>query len=70
MSDRSSASRLPASLPAEGRARAVVEGITPSVDMGRFAAKRVVGDPVVVEADCFTDGHDVVACRLRYRRED
>jgi starch synthase (maltosyl-transferring) len=57
--------REAAPLPADGRARAVVEGIEPSVDMGRFAAKRVVGDRVVIEADCFADGHDVVAARLR-----
>jgi starch synthase (maltosyl-transferring) len=61
--------REAAPLPADGRARAVVEGIEPSVDMGRFAAKRVVGDRVVIEADCFADGHDVVAARVRYRHE-
>jgi starch synthase (maltosyl-transferring) len=27
-----------------------------------------VGDDVVIEADCFADGHDVVACRLQWRR--
>ncbi len=53
----------------DGRRRAVIERITPSVDDGRFAAKRIVGDAVVVEADCYTDGHDVIACRLLWRRE-
>jgi starch synthase (maltosyl-transferring) len=53
----------------EGRLRAVIEGITPSVNGGRFAAKRIVGDEVVVEADCFTDGHDTIACLLLWRRE-
>ncbi|WP_298829716.1 alpha-1,4-glucan--maltose-1-phosphate maltosyltransferase [uncultured Piscinibacter sp.] len=48
----------------EGRIRVVIEHITPCVDAGRFAIKRVVGEPVVVEADCFADGHDVVACEL------
>jgi starch synthase (maltosyl-transferring) len=57
-------------MPEDGRARAVIENITPSVDHGRFAAKRVIGDTVEVEADCFTDGHDVVACRVLYRHED
>jgi starch synthase (maltosyl-transferring) len=57
-------------LPQEGRCRAVVENVTPAVDGGRFAAKRVVGDTVEVEADCFTDGHDLVACVLRWRREE
>ena len=57
-------------LPAEGRARVVIESITPNVDHGRFAAKRIVGDRVEVEADCFADGHDALACVLRARRED
>ena len=56
--------------PGDGRVRAVVEGITPMVDGGRFATKRVAGDRVVVEADCFTDGHDLLAARLLWRRED
>ncbi len=51
----------------DGRVRAVVESISPSVDGGRFAAKRVVGDKVEVEADCFADGHDVLAARLLWR---
>ena len=53
---------------ADGRSRAVIENIQPAVDGGRFAVKRVVGDEVVIEADCFADGHDVVACRLQWRR--
>ncbi|MBI2225472.1 MAG: alpha-1,4-glucan--maltose-1-phosphate maltosyltransferase [Betaproteobacteria bacterium] len=53
----------------DGRMRAVIERITPCVDGGRFAAKRIAGDEVVVEADCFTDGHDTIACLLRWRRE-
>ncbi len=56
-----------AAMPADGRRRAVIESITPQVDGGRFAAKRVVGDNVVVEADAFADGHDVVVVRLRHR---
>jgi starch synthase (maltosyl-transferring) len=54
----------------EGRVRAVIEGIAPHVDQGRFAVKRVVGDRVQVEADCFADGHDVIACALRVARGD
>jgi starch synthase (maltosyl-transferring) len=52
---------------ADGRVRAVVEAVAPSVDGGRFAAKRVVGDEVVVEADCFADGHDALAARVLWR---
>jgi starch synthase (maltosyl-transferring) len=54
----------------DGRQRAVIENISPAVDGGRFAIKRTVGDTVVVEADCFADGHDVVACTLLWRRAD
>ena len=51
----------------DGRRRAVVEGVTPLVDGGRFPIKRVAGDRVVVEADAFADGHDVVLAALRHR---
>ncbi|HEY8475471.1 MAG TPA: alpha-1,4-glucan--maltose-1-phosphate maltosyltransferase [Chloroflexota bacterium] len=54
----------------EGRRRVVIEGVQPEVDAGRFPIKRIVGDPVVVEADVFADGHDAVACRLLYGREE
>ncbi len=54
----------------DGRRRAVIECVTPVVDGGRFAVKRIVGDDVVVEADCFTDGHDTLDCLLLWRRED
>ena len=55
---------------AEGRVRAVVEGVTPQLDCGRFPVKRITGDLVVVEADCFADGHDAVIAQLLWRREE
>jgi len=55
-------------LPANGHQRAVIENVRPSVDGGRFAIKRTVGEVVVVELDAFTDGHDRLQCRLCYRR--
>ena len=51
----------------DGRRRAVIECITPQVDGGRFAIKRVPGEIVSVEADVFCDGHDLPACALQYR---
>ena len=51
------------------KARVVIEGLTPQVDCGRFPARRVLGDTVVVEADVFADGHDAVAASLLYRHE-
>ncbi len=46
----------------DGRIRVVVGNLQPAVDGGRFPIRRIVGDSVVVETDCFADGHDVVAC--------
>jgi starch synthase (maltosyl-transferring) len=54
----------------DGRVRAVVENVTPAVDDGRFAVKRTLGEPVNVEADCYADGHDVVAAALLWRRQE
>ncbi|MFZ0274007.1 MAG: alpha-1,4-glucan--maltose-1-phosphate maltosyltransferase [Acidobacteriaceae bacterium] len=53
--------------PADGRKRVVIERIDPEIDAGRFAIKRIIGDPVEVEADVFADGHDHVAARLLFR---
>jgi starch synthase (maltosyl-transferring) len=53
----------------DGRRRVIIEGITPQVDCGRFAAKRTAGDQVHVEADIFADGHDAIAASLLARRE-
>jgi len=52
-----------------GRRRVVIEGIEPQVDAGRFPAKAVQGDDVIVEADAFTDGHDAITVLLLHRRK-
>lgn len=54
----------------DGRRRVVVERVTPEIDGGRFPIKRAVGEVVVVEADVFADGHDVLTARLSFRHED
>src|SRR5207244_2453955 len=46
---------------------AVIENLRPLIDGGRYPIKRVVGEDLVVEADVFKDGHDVVAAILRWR---
>lgn len=53
----------------DGRRRVVIEGVTPEIDAGRFAAKRVIGDLVRVEADIFADGHDSISAALLFRHE-
>src|ERR1700751_4855207 len=47
---------------------AVIENVQPLLDGGRYPIKRVVGEDLVVEADIFKDGHDVVAAGLRWRK--
>jgi starch synthase (maltosyl-transferring) len=52
----------------DGRKRVVIEGVQPEINGGRFPIKRVPGEEVIVEADVFGDGHDVIDCMLLYRR--
>lgn len=54
-------------IPDDGRRRVVIEGVSPEIDGGRFAVKRTVGEKVVVDADIFADGHDILAAVLRFR---
>ena len=46
---------------------AIIENLQPLIDGGRYPVKRVVDDDLVVEADIFKDGHDVVAAVLKWR---
>src|SRR6266699_3207584 len=46
---------------------AVIENLQPLVDGGRYPVKRVIDEDLVVEADIFKDGHDVVAAVLKWR---
>ena len=49
--------------------RVIIESVQPEIDGGRFPIKRATGENVDVEADIFTDGHDVIAALLLSRRE-
>ncbi len=46
-----------------------IEQIFPSVDCGRFAVKRIVGETIEVWADIYRDGHEVVAAEVIWRGE-
>jgi starch synthase (maltosyl-transferring) len=50
--------------------RIVIDNVTPAIDAGRFAAKRIVGDSITVSADVFADGHEVLAVELLWRAAD
>ncbi|MDQ4148882.1 MAG: alpha-1,4-glucan--maltose-1-phosphate maltosyltransferase [Actinomycetota bacterium] len=45
--------------------RFVIQDITPRIRDGEHPAKAILGDPVMVAADIFRDGHDVLAANVR-----
>lgn len=47
--------------------RVIIENITPEIDGGQYAVKKVTGEVVVVEADVFPDGHDVIRAEILYK---
>jgi starch synthase (maltosyl-transferring) len=50
--------------------RIVIDNVAPSIDGGRFPAKRVIGESIGIEADVFTDGHELLAVELLWRAAD
>src|SRR5215471_15214103 len=56
-------------IPAAALKHIVIEDVSPSVDGGRYPVKRVVGEPCVVEADIFRDGHQIIRAAIKYRRK-
>jgi starch synthase (maltosyl-transferring) len=47
----------------------VIEDVTPSVERGRYPVKRVVGEPCVIEADIFREGHQILRAVVQWRCE-
>jgi starch synthase (maltosyl-transferring) len=50
-------------------ATVVISNISPCLEGGAHPVKRTVGDDLVVEADVFKDGHDVLTALLEWRSE-
>lgn len=53
----------------QNQTRIVIENVKPQLDNGTFFIKRIVGQKIVVTANVFSDGHDVVACSVKYKHE-
>ena len=51
----------------DGRQRVVIENVSPELDGGKYPAKAVEGERVVVEADIFVDGADAIMAALCFR---
>ncbi|WP_445322292.1 maltotransferase domain-containing protein [Roseixanthobacter liquoris] len=50
--------------------RLAIEAVSPAVDDGAFAVRRIVGERITVEADVVSDGHDAIAVALLWRPAD
>jgi starch synthase (maltosyl-transferring) len=53
-----------------GRRRVLIQNVEPEIDAGEFPIQRIAGQRVLVSVDALTDGHDCLACVLKYRRQD
>lgn len=51
----------------DGRQRVVIENVSPELDGGKYLAKAVEGERIVVEADIFVDGADTISAELCFR---
>ncbi len=49
--------------------RIIIENVSPQLDGGVFAIKRIVGQKVTVTANVFPDGHDVIECCVNIKHE-
>jgi starch synthase (maltosyl-transferring) len=58
---------MPAPKRAEPPARIHINYPAPTVDGGKYPAKRCVGDTVTVTADVFRDGHEMLRAAVRYK---
>jgi starch synthase (maltosyl-transferring) len=49
--------------------RIIIENVMPQLDCGAFQIKRIIGQKVVVTADVFSDGHDVLESCVKFKHE-
>jgi len=53
----------------QNQTRIIIENVKPQLDGGAFYIKRIVGQNVIVTADVFSDGHDVIECCVKFKHE-
>ena len=51
----------------DGRQRVVIENVSPELDGGKYPAKGIEGERIVVDADIFVDGADTIVAVLCFR---
>jgi starch synthase (maltosyl-transferring) len=53
----------------QNQTRIIIENVSPQLNGGSFAIKRIIGQKINVSADVFSDGHDVIQCCVKYKHE-
>ncbi|MEY3599660.1 MAG: hypothetical protein RLZZ463_437 [Bacteroidota bacterium] len=53
----------------QNQQRVILSDVSPSIDGGLYAIKRIPGQRVAVECDVLCDGHDVLRASLLYRHQ-
>ncbi|MGL5112965.1 MAG: maltotransferase domain-containing protein, partial [Flavobacterium sp.] len=53
----------------QNQTRIIIENVMPQLNGGMHFIKRIIGQEVAVHADVFADGHDVIACCVKYKHE-
>jgi starch synthase (maltosyl-transferring) len=53
----------------QNQTRIIIENVLPQLNGGSFAIKRIVGQKILVTADVFSDGHDVIECCVKFKHE-
>lgn len=53
----------------QNQTRIIIENVKPQLNSGSFAIKRIVGQKVIVTAEVFSDGHDVVESCVKFKHE-
>lgn len=54
----------------QNQKRVVIEAVKPQINCGEHFIKRVINEIVIVNANVFGDGHDVIAVALLYKHEN
>ena len=49
--------------------RIIIENVSPQLDGGAFFIKRIIDQNVDVKANVFGDGHDIIACCVKYKHD-
>ncbi|MBW4361881.1 alpha-1,4-glucan--maltose-1-phosphate maltosyltransferase [Flavobacterium taihuense] len=53
----------------QNQTRIIIENVLPQLNCGSFAIKRIIGQKILVSADVFSDGHDVIQCCVKFKHE-